>query len=130
MIDTLEKYDEVLAATQHLKFETLLHAKCKKGRFRIIEIISIRKELDTIINMYPDFVYEKLQELIERADFVDWKDGIVETAKLQLSKGKELRRVKGKLNEALHDPYCDEFDLRENIGLARKIGLKEETLIT
>ena len=74
MIDTLEKYDEVLAATQHLKFETLLHAKCKKGRFRIIEIISIRKELDKIIDMYPDFVFEKLQELIERADFVDWKD--------------------------------------------------------
>lgn len=98
MIDTLEKYDEVLAATQHLRFETLLHSKCKKGRFRIIEIISIRKELDTIINMYPDFVFEKLQELIERADFVDWKDEIVERAKLQLSKGKELRRVKAKLN--------------------------------
>ncbi len=57
--------------------------------------------------MYPDFVFEKLQELIERADFVDWKDPIIEKAKLQLSKGQELRRVKGKLSEALNDPYCD-----------------------
>ena len=57
------------------------HIKCRKNRFRLIEIKAIRTHLLRIIDDNPDFVYDELKELVERADIIDYKDELIERAR-------------------------------------------------